>query len=217
LDWIDREGLVPGAALSAKCDYILKTYSEYIEDKRVFKGFTERVQSNFLKDLEASELIPREGFWSLVYKLKEDKKMKLGLNSNGSKVVVEKTLDKIGVHNTFDTIVTGDDVKRPKPDPEMYKLLAKKLGVVPKEVLVFEDSIIGSAAAFKAGMDLVVIKNGEINKLFYPDNVKLYINDFSNIANELDTDVNEDIKAAAKEIIDEKKEQKEEQKTQQQN
>ena len=52
-----------------------------------------------------------------------------------------------GVETLFDTVVTGSDVARHKPDPQGYWLAAERLGVDPSECLVFEDSDIGIAAA----------------------------------------------------------------------
>ena len=46
----------------------------------------------------------------------------------------------------FDLLVTGDDVRQHKPDPEAYVLAAQRLGVAPHECVVVEDSDIGMAA-----------------------------------------------------------------------
>jgi beta-phosphoglucomutase len=51
----------------------------------------------------------------------------------------------------FDLVVTGDDVRLHKPDPEAYLQAAARLGVAPEECLVFEDSDIGMAAGLAFG------------------------------------------------------------------
>jgi HAD superfamily hydrolase (TIGR01509 family) len=51
----------------------------------------------------------------------------------------------------------GDEVTRGKPEPDLYLLAAKKLGVGPDRCLAFEDSAPGARAAHKAGMRIVVI------------------------------------------------------------
>ncbi|RYH12096.1 HAD-IA family hydrolase [Tropicimonas sp. IMCC6043] len=56
----------------------------------------------------------------------------------------------------FDTVVTGDDVARKKPDPECYLLALARLGCAPEDALVFEDSPVGHAAAVAAGIRVVV-------------------------------------------------------------
>ncbi|HUA65531.1 MAG TPA: HAD family phosphatase [Alphaproteobacteria bacterium] len=51
----------------------------------------------------------------------------------------------------------GDEVTRGKPEPDLYLLAAKKMGVAPGQCLVFEDSAPGARAAHKAGMRVIVI------------------------------------------------------------
>jgi HAD superfamily hydrolase (TIGR01509 family) len=56
----------------------------------------------------------------------------------------------------FDVVVNGDDVSAKKPDPEGYLMALARLGRAPDEVLVFEDSPVGFAAARAAGLPTVV-------------------------------------------------------------
>lgn len=51
----------------------------------------------------------------------------------------------------------GDEVTHGKPEPDLYLLAAKKLGVAPDKCLVFEDSAPGARAAHRAGMGVIVI------------------------------------------------------------
>lgn len=59
----------------------------------------------------------------------------------------------------FDAVVTGTDVKRTKPAPDIYKLAAKLLKVNPGNCLVLEDSPVGVKAAKAAGMKCIAVKN----------------------------------------------------------
>lgn len=61
-------------------------------------------------------------------------------------------LGPLGLVERFDAIVTVEDVTRGKPDPEVYRLAASRLGVPPETCLVFEDAIVGVQAARRAGM-----------------------------------------------------------------
>ncbi|WP_299144446.1 HAD-IA family hydrolase, partial [uncultured Vibrio sp.] len=54
-------------------------------------------------------------------------------------------------------LVTVEDVQKGKPDPEGYKLTAKKLKVLPEQCLVFEDALAGMQSALSAGCDVVNI------------------------------------------------------------
>jgi HAD superfamily hydrolase (TIGR01509 family) len=57
----------------------------------------------------------------------------------------------------FDVIVTGDEIERGKPHPDMYLHTAKKLGVATDECLVIEDALSGIAAARAANMRVAAI------------------------------------------------------------
>lgn len=59
----------------------------------------------------------------------------------------------------FDAVVTGSDVKNTKPAPDIYKLVLKKLKVMPSECVVLEDSISGVKAAKAAKMFCIAVKN----------------------------------------------------------
>ena len=54
-------------------------------------------------------------------------------------------------------MVSGDDVKKSKPDPEIFLIAAKKVGVEPKNCLVLEDSFSGIRAAHAGGMHPVMV------------------------------------------------------------
>ncbi|MFZ2657797.1 MAG: beta-phosphoglucomutase [Victivallales bacterium] len=61
-------------------------------------------------------------------------------------------LEQIGIKKRFDVLVTGNDTKKSKPDPEGMLLAAKRLGVKPSECVVIEDAAAGVEAAAAAGM-----------------------------------------------------------------
>jgi len=66
-------------------------------------------------------------------------------------------LDKLDLAKFFKVIVDGKDVKKPKPDPEVFLLGAKALKVKPQNTVVFEDSIKGIQAAKDGKMKVVGI------------------------------------------------------------
>jgi beta-phosphoglucomutase-like phosphatase (HAD superfamily) len=59
----------------------------------------------------------------------------------------------------FRFILTADDVARGKPDPEVYLLAARRLGLAPLEMMVLEDSGNGCRAAVAAGAFVVAVPN----------------------------------------------------------
>jgi beta-phosphoglucomutase len=62
------------------------------------------------------------------------------------------------LRHLFDVIVTGDDVTRHKPDPEGYRIAAERLGVLPENCIVFEDSDIGIMAGRAFGAHVLQIR-----------------------------------------------------------
>jgi len=75
--------------------------------------------------------------------------------TSASRHDVEALLTEIGVRRHFEVIVTADDVRRGKPDPEVYLRAAAGLGLPPAGCLVFEDSVVGVHAARTAGMRVI--------------------------------------------------------------
>lgn len=86
--------------------------------------------------------------------------MRMALASNSPKAFVKLALVEAGLIDVFETVVTADDVRQLKPDPEMYQLALSRLNLKPDDVLVFEDSPVGVAAAQAAGCPVVMIENG---------------------------------------------------------
>ena len=65
----------------------------------------------------------------------------------------------MGIYEKFDLILTRDDVKHGKPNPEIYDLAKKRLGLQSDECLVIEDSVNGIKAAQNAGMPVFAVTN----------------------------------------------------------
>jgi beta-phosphoglucomutase len=68
-------------------------------------------------------------------------------------------LERLGLTGKIDTLVTREDVTEAKPSPEIYLLVAEKLGAEPRDCFVLEDSVPGIRAANAAGMTCVAITN----------------------------------------------------------
>jgi pseudouridine-5'-monophosphatase len=71
----------------------------------------------------------------------------------------------------FDCRVLGDDpdLKRSKPAPDIFLLVAQRLGASVKQCLVFEDSLAGMEAAKAAGMSVVVVPDPDLDRQLYYD------------------------------------------------
>ncbi|MGJ3243494.1 MAG: HAD family hydrolase [Opitutales bacterium] len=84
-------------------------------------------------------------------KLKADG-IPLSVASGSMRWAVEATLRIIGMEHFFPVVVTQDDVRRGKPDPETFLLAAERMKVDPRRCLVLEDAPFGFQAAEAAGM-----------------------------------------------------------------
>jgi beta-phosphoglucomutase len=81
-----------------------------------------------------------------------DAGFRLAVGSSGPPENVEMVLDRLEVRDLFDAVVTGADVTRGKPDPEVFRTAARRLGVPAARCAVIEDAPAGIAAANAAGM-----------------------------------------------------------------
>jgi HAD superfamily hydrolase (TIGR01509 family) len=82
----------------------------------------------------------------------------VGLVSNSPRPVVAALVATLGEHGgEFDAIVTGDDVTRHKPLPDIYCLACDRLSADPTRSIAVEDSPIGVAAAASAGMFVIYV------------------------------------------------------------
>ena len=90
---------------------------------------------------------------------------RLAIGSNASTNTVAAGLAATGLAGLFDTIVTWSDVPagRGKPAPDIYLLVAHRLGVAPGRCLVYEDADAGIAAALAAGMHAYHVRTGELH------------------------------------------------------
>src|SRR4029077_14917040 len=70
---------------------------------------------------------------------------------------VVAAVERLGVRPLFGAVVTGDEVARRKPAPDVYLEAARRLAVEPTRAIAIEDSAPGIAAARSAGMKAVAI------------------------------------------------------------
>lgn len=84
-------------------------------------------------------------------------KLRLGLGTSSVSASARPFLDRHQLTKLFDVIVTGDEVDRGKPAPDIYLRAAEKLNVAAPDCLVVEDALSGIAAAKAANMRVVAI------------------------------------------------------------
>lgn len=83
----------------------------------------------------------------------------LGIATSNSRELVENIIAVHDMKDNFACIMTGCDVDRGKPAPDIYLVVAKALNVNPSDCLVFEDIIPGIQAGKSAGMEVCAIED----------------------------------------------------------
>lgn len=83
----------------------------------------------------------------------------LGLASSANREVIDAVLAASGLADSFAATVSGEEVARGKPAPDIYLAAVEKLGVAPSRSAAVEDSSNGLRAAAAAGMLVVALPN----------------------------------------------------------
>jgi haloacid dehalogenase superfamily, subfamily IA, variant 3 with third motif having DD or ED len=106
---------------------------------------------NIYEKIVSGKLSPLPGSHEFISRCR-NKDLKLALATSADKIKMEVNLKEIGLsQNTFDSIITGLDVKKKKPFPEIYLKAAGSLGLNSADCLVVEDAISGIKAGKEAG------------------------------------------------------------------
>jgi beta-phosphoglucomutase len=129
-----------------------KSYSE--DERNKFMEQKNKEYVRYISQMDEREILP--GVIELLNQLKDRKlKIALGSASKNSGLILKNTK----LQDYFDVIVDGNDVSKAKPDPEVFLLGAKRIGIPASQCIVFEDAYAGIEAAKKAGMLAIGVGN----------------------------------------------------------
>lgn len=104
----------------------------------------------------AGDVVPRPGLLSLVRSL-VDQGIRIAVATTGRRAWVEPLLTHLFDDGIPEAVVTGDDVSRLKPDPEVYLRTLKRLDLPADHALAVEDSALGLRAAAAVGLATIVV------------------------------------------------------------
>ncbi|AWK51877.1 phosphatase [Clostridium beijerinckii] len=105
-----------------------------------------------------SDLEPIEGIKELLSELK-NKNIPTAIASSSPRSFIDVVVSKFKLQDYFKFIVSGEEVANGKPAPDVYIETAKKLGILPRDCTVIEDSKNGVLAAKAAGMRCIGFQN----------------------------------------------------------
>ncbi len=114
------------------------------------------MRNSFFRDIDT--LKPVAGTVELIRELKQQG-IKTALASSSSGELIEIILGRLGIINDFDALISGNSVKKGKPDPDIFLMTLDKMGEEREKCVVIEDSENGINAAKSAGIFCIAYRN----------------------------------------------------------
>lgn len=153
IEWNEHLSKYDGLKTQQKLEILTKEKGLSIEFHKLIwdekQKLTLKLLSNLKKDTQLIKL-----FSSL-----SDKGYKIACCSNSIRKTVLTVLSKLGIIEFFDFIVSNEDVLNSKPHPEMYWKCISKMGVLPEQTLIVEDSPYGLLAASRTNSHILRVAN----------------------------------------------------------
>jgi len=156
---------------------VIKLFMPHVGEDLI-NGLVDKRRAIYRKMLHDNPPSKIKGVTEFVQSLKE-LKLKIAVATSAVKEIADMLIDSAQLKQYMDIVISGEAVVSGKPDPEIYIKTAQRLGVDPKECLVFEDAISGVKAAQAAGMKVAVLLTSH-HKEDFPS-AKLFFNDFTQI------------------------------------
>lgn len=135
-------------------DILRRTLGPETTDERI-QTLDQRKEALFREILRA-DFPAMDGAIELIEALAADG-FAIAVGSSGPPENIQLTLEKLGCADHVGAIVTGADVQRGKPDPQVFRLAAERLGMPAISCAVIEDAVHGIEAARRAGMIAIAL------------------------------------------------------------
>ena len=135
----------------------------------------ENEKESLFRQIYEPYIDPIEGIVAFISDLHSNG-VKLGVATSAPQANLDLILTKVPIREYLGSIMASENVKKHKPDPEVYLTSAENLGVEPDQCVVFEDSFSGVSAAINAGMRVVGVLSSHVKEELPPCN--LYIENY---------------------------------------
>lgn len=139
----------------------------------------ENEKESLFRKIYASHIEPIAGILEFITDLQYNE-VKLGVATSAPYANLDLILSEVPIREKLGSILASEDVKKHKPDPEVYLASAHNLGVSPEQCLVFEDSYSGISAALNAGMQVVGVLTSHTIEELPP--CALYVDNYTNLS-----------------------------------
>ncbi len=121
-----------------------------------FEEFRKEASVLFHEDVNRNGLPVKKGVRELLEYLKE-REIPTAVASSTRLEVVTGELKQAGLYEYFKAVMGGDQLKRSKPEPDIYLMTCEKLGVNPGQAYAIEDSYNGIRSSYSAGMKPIMV------------------------------------------------------------
>ena len=149
----------------------LKKLNILTSEKNLDKNLYDRISK--IKQEKTLDMLDYFIFPSKESLFKElSKNYKIAIASNSIRSTIKKIIEKLGIAEYTDRYYSNEDIRNPKPHPEIYMRAMLDFNMSPKETLIIEDSSIGRRAAHESGAFLFGVKNSK-DVVF--DNIQKFI------------------------------------------
>lgn len=142
----DLQDCIEGMSFSETAGYFKERFSLTSSIEEIKADWNQMARDKY-----ANEVPFKQGAMEFLKYLKKQG-IKTGIATSNSIDLVRVVIDKYKAGDFFDSIHTSCEVKRGKPAPDIYNLVARELQVAPERCLVFEDVVQGIMAGKNAGM-----------------------------------------------------------------
>ncbi|WP_299366650.1 beta-phosphoglucomutase [Winogradskyella sp.] len=177
IDFTEEENeQLKGVSRVKSLEKILSWGNKTISEEKFMELMAEKNEDylSHISKMDEDEILPDVP--RILKLLKElQQAISLGSASKNARTILER----VDLKASFDAIVDGNDVSKAKPDPEVFLIAAKQLGIKPEHCIVFEDSVAGIEAANVASM----ISIG-IGSEYVLGHAKYVFRDFTEISDE---------------------------------
>jgi HAD superfamily hydrolase (TIGR01509 family) len=142
--------------LGTNHESVRNTLHNEFENKINVDNYIMERNNIYLSKIMNGEVEKKKGIEELLRYL-TDKNIKKAVATSSNREIAYKLLKDAGIYDYYDYILCGDEVKKSKPNPEVFLRVAEKLDIPANQCMVLEDSEAGTIAASRAKMTPVII------------------------------------------------------------
>lgn len=143
---------IAGISVTQTAIYFQKTFGITDSIEKIINDWDEMARRKYREEVPL-----KPGVEKFLTFLKEQH-ISCAIATSNSKTLTEEVLQSHQIKHFFKEIITGEDIHKGKPNPDVYLECAERLGVQAERCLVFEDIPFGILAGKRAGMKVCAVE-----------------------------------------------------------